>query len=204
VISLLVSSAIMVGQVVTSLLAAYAFAWLRFPLRDKLFIAFLATLMVPWEATIVANYGTIRSFGWTDSYRALIVPFLATAFGTFLLRQTFLAVPRDLRDAARLDGCGEMAFLTRVAIPLARPAIGALAVVSFLTAWNLYLWPLLVTNDDRHRTLQVGLKVLSSKSVDQLGVVFAGAVIAALPLVVVLLLFQRHLVRGLTSGATKG
>jgi sn-glycerol 3-phosphate transport system permease protein len=126
--SALVAIGITVGQVVTSVLAAYAFAFLRFPGRQALFVLFLATLMVPTEVAIVANYETVQELGWTDSYQGLIVPFLAFAFGTFLVRQAFLGVPRDLRDAAVIDGYGHWGFLTRVAVPLARPQIAALAV----------------------------------------------------------------------------
>jgi sn-glycerol 3-phosphate transport system permease protein len=202
--SAIVAFAITVGQVVTSVLAAYAFAFLRFPGRTLLFIAFLATLMVPTEVAIVANYETVQTFGWTDSYQGLIVPFLAFAFGTFLLRQAFLGVPRDLRDAAVIDGYGHWGFLTRVAVPLARPQIAALSVFSFLAAWNQYLWPLLVTNQDRYRTVQIGLKQLAASNVISFNLVMAGTILAAVPIFVLLVVFERQLVRGLTAGAVKG
>jgi len=126
------------------------------------------------------------------------------AFGTFLIRQAFLGVPRDLRDAAVVDGYGHWGFLTRVAVPLARPQISALAVFSFLAAWNQYLWPLVVTNDQDFRTVQIGLKSLANANLDQINLVMAGTVIAAVPIFVLLLVFQRQLVRGLTAGAVKG
>lgn len=202
--SFVVSLAITAGQVTTSVLAAYAFAFLRFPLRNVLFIVFLATLMVPWEVTIIPNYQTISTLGWLDSYQGLIVPFLATAFGTFLLRQAFLTVPRDLRDAAAMDGYGHIGFMLQVAVPLSRAAVGALAVFSFLMAWNQYLWPLLITNEDEHRTVQIGLKALVSSNIDEFNLVMAGTVIAAAPILGLLVLFQKQLIRGLTSGAIKG
>jgi len=202
--SAVVTIAIVVSQVVTSILAAYAFAFLEFPFKRLVFVVFLATLMVPAEATIVANYETVQHFGWLDTYQALVVPFMATAYGTFLLRQAFLGVPRDLRDAAAMDGYGHWGFLRGVAVPLARPAIAAFTVFSFLLGWNQYLWPLLVTNGDAHRTVQIGLKAISGASLTRLNLASAGTVIAALPIFVLLLLFQRHLVRGLTSGAVKG
>jgi len=202
--SALVSGIIVAGQVVTSILAAYAFAFLRFPFKRTIFVLFLATLMVPAEVTIVANYETMQNLGWLDTYQGLAVPFLATAFGTFLLRQAFLQVPQDLRDAAALDGYGHRGFLVGVAVPLARPAIAALTVFSFLLAWNQYLWPLLVTNSDDQRTVQIGLKALSAANLNELNLIMAGTVIAALPIFVLLLAFQRQLVRGLTSGALKG
>ena len=195
---------IVVGQLVTAILAGYAFAFLRFPFKRTLFVVFLATLMVPFEITIVTNLQTINTLGWFDTFAALAVPFLATGFGAFLLRQTFLQLPKDLQDAAKLDGYGHLRFLTRVAVPLARPTIAALAVFSFLSAWNQYLWPLLVTKDDRLRTVQIGLKQLRATSIDQVNVTFAGTVLAFIPLVILLLIFQKQLVRGLTAGAVKG
>jgi sn-glycerol 3-phosphate transport system permease protein len=202
--SAIVTTIITVGQVVTAILAGYAFAFLEFPLKRTLFLVFLSTLMVPFEITIVTNLATINDLGWYDSYQGLAVPFLATGFGAFLMRQAFLQVPRDLQDAASLDGYGHWRFMSRVAVPLARPAVGALTVFAFLGAWNQYLWPLLVTKDEKYRTVQIGLKQLRATSLDQVNVTFAGVIIAALPLVILLLLFQKQLVRGLTAGAVKG
>src|SRR3954451_20320533 len=190
--SFIVTIMITVGQVVTAVLAGYAFAFLEFPFKRTLFLVFLATLMVPFEVTIVANVQTVTSLGWYDTYLGLAVPFLATGFGAFLCRQAFLQVPRDLSDAAALDGYGHWRFMTRVAVPLARPAIAALTVFAFLGGWNQYLWPLLVTKDDRLRTVQIGLKQLRSTQLDALNVTFAGAVIAVIPIAILLLLFQRH------------
>jgi len=205
----LVNSAVVAGlittaQVLTSIAAAYAFAFLRFPGSQLVFLLFLATLMVPTEVTIVANFETIEALGWLNSYAGLAVPFFAFAFGTFLLRQAFLGIPRDLRDASALDGHGHWGFLRHVVVPLARPSIAALALFSFLLAWNQYLWPLLITDRDEYRTVQIGLKALTSSSVSDFPVVMAGTIIAALPILLGLVLFQRHIIRGLTAGAIKG
>jgi sn-glycerol 3-phosphate transport system permease protein len=202
--SAIVAIVITVGQVTTSILAAYAFAFLDFRGKRALFVVFLSTLMVPTEVAIVANFETVQRLHWIDSYQGLIVPFLAFGFGTFLLRQAFLGIPRDLRDAAVVDGHGHWSFMRHVAIPLARPVIAALAVFSFLAAWNQYLWPLLITNDDRYRTVQIGLKQLVSANVISFNLVMAGTLLAALPIVVLMVLFERQLVRGLTAGAVKG
>jgi sn-glycerol 3-phosphate transport system permease protein len=202
--SFVVTAAITIGQVITSILAAYAFAFLDFPLKRTIFVLFLATLMVPFEVTIITNFRTVSDLGWTNSYQGLVVPFLATGFGAFMLRQSFLTVPQDLEDAARLDGYGHWRFLARVVVPLSRPAIGALTVFSFLLAWNQYLWPLIVADDDRYRTVQVGLRQLSRTQLDKFPVTFAGTILAALPIVILLLLFQKQLVRGITAGAVKG
>lgn len=202
--SLLVCVVITVAQVVTSVLSAYAFAILEFPGRTLLFVVFLATLLVPVEATLVVNRRSIDSLGWLNSYAGLTVPFLATAFGTFLIRQVFLTLPRDLRDAAAIDGVGHLGFLRHVAVPLVRPTIGAMALFSFLGAFGQYLWPNLITTESDMYTVQSGLRQLSQSSLDRPNLVMAGVIIAAVPIVVVLLLFQRQLVRGLTAGAVKG
>lgn len=202
--SFFVTAVIVVGQLVTSIAAGYAFAFLEFPFRRTIFVVFLATMMIPFEVTFFTNQATIVQLGWYDTYLALTVPFLATGFGAFLIRQAFLAIPPPLRDAAELDGAGHWRFATKVAVPLARPSIAALSVFSFFAAFNQYLWPLIVTKDERLRTVQIGLRYLRSTQVDQINVTFAGTVLAALPLFVLLLLFQKHLVRGLTAGAVKG
>ena len=202
--SFIVTFVITTGQVVTAIFAGYAFAFLEFPFKRTLFVVFLATLMVPFEVTIVTNVTTVSEHGLYNTYLGLAVPFMATGFGAFLMRQSFLVLPRDLRDAASLDGYGHVRFLTRVAVPLARPAVAALTVFAFLAAWNQYLWPLLITKDNSLRTVQIGLKQLRATSIDQINVTFAGAVIAVIPLVILLLVFQKHLVRGLTAGAVKG
>ena len=202
--SFVVSSAVVVGQLITASLAAYAFAFLSFPGKNLLFLAFLATLMVPWEATIVPNYITIRDLNWLDTYQGLAVPFMATRFGTFPLRQSFLQLPRELYDAAVVDGASKFRFLWQIVLPLSRPALGTLAVYSFLATWNQYFWPLLVTNQPIMRTVQVGIVQLKFEESTRWGLVMAGVVIIVLPTILLLVLGQRQLVRGLTAGAIKG
>ena len=202
--TIVVTVAITAGQVVTAVAAAYAFAFLRFPLKRTLFVLFLVTLMIPGEVTILQNVATIKDFGWSNEYWALVVPFLASGFGAFLLRQSFLQVPSELREAAFLDGYGHLRFLARIVVPLTRPAIAAMGLFAFLGAWNQYLWPLLVTDNDSRRTIQVGLKQLQAGSLDQVTVTYAGTVLAFLPIVLLLIVFSKQLVRGLAAGAVKG
>lgn len=202
--SAIVTTCIMVGQVLLAILAAYAFAFLEFPGRGVLFVVFLTTMMIPFEVVFFTNYQTIADLGLLNTYGGLVLPFLATGFGAFLLRQAFLTVPRELRDAAALDGYGHWRFLWRVAVPLARPTIAALSVFAFLSAWGQYLWPLIVTDDEHARTVQVGLAQLRRTALNDINVTFAGVVLASIPLVILLLVFQRQLVRGLTAGAVKG
>ena len=202
--SFVVALIVTVAQVVTSVLAAYAFAILQFPGKRLLFVVFVATLLVPAEAIVVVNLQTVDGLGWTNTFMGLSVPFLATAFGIFLLRQVFMTLPRDLRDAAAIDGVGHWGFLRHVAVPLVRPTIGALALFSFLGTWNQYLWPNLVVTEQDMNTVQSGLRLLSKSNLDQPNLVMAGTVIAAVPIFVALFVFQRQLVRGLTAGAVKG
>jgi sn-glycerol 3-phosphate transport system permease protein len=202
--SAIMTAIIVVGQLVTSVLAAYAFAFLTFPLKRTLFVLTLATLMIPLEVTFITNLDTITSLHWFNTYAGLAIPFLATGFGIFLLRQAFLQIPRDLQEAAQLDGYGHLRFMTRVAVPLARPALAALAVFSFLAAWNQYLWPLVSTGGTVPLdTVQIGLKQLLGTQVSTIPVALAGTVIAFVPLVILLLVFQKQLVRSLTAGAVK-
>ena len=202
--SLIMAGVITVGQLITSILAAYAFSYMRFPGRNPVFVLFLSTMMVPWEASIIPNFQIIQRLNWLDTYQGLTVPFLATAFGTFLLRQHFLTLPGELKDAADIDGYGNLRFLAFVVVPLSRAAIATLAVFSFLQAWHQYLWPLLITNDPHMRTVQIGIASLQGSEVQQTNVVLAGTLIALLPMLVLVIAFQRFLVRGLTAGAVKG
>jgi sn-glycerol 3-phosphate transport system permease protein len=202
--SIVVTTLIVTGQLVTSILAGYAFAFLEFPFKRTLFLVVLASLMVPFEVTVVQNLTTSVDLNLYNTFLGLAAPFLAWGLGVFLLRQAFLGLPRELDDAAKLDGYGHWRFLWRVAVPLARPAIAALTVFSFLTAWNQYLWPLLVTKDEQLRTVQIGLRQLRATSIQNVNITFAGVVIAFLPLVILFLVFQKQLVRGLTAGAVKG
>jgi sn-glycerol 3-phosphate transport system permease protein len=209
--SALVALVVTVAQLVTSMLSGYAFAHLRFPGRKGVFYLFLATLLVPFEATVVVNLDTVQwlgdrssFFGGLNSLQGLAMPFLATAVGTFLVRQALLDLPKDLIDASRLDGLGHLGFIRRVAMPLVRPTLGALALFSFLTTWNQYLWPRLVISDADQNTVQSGLRLLSRSALDEPNLVMAGTVIAAVPILIALVLFQRQLVRGLTAGSVKG
>ena len=140
-ISVVATVIIVAGQLVTSVLAAYAFAFLDFPFKRTVFVVFMATLMLPIEVTLIPNVKTMRTLGFINSYPGLTLPFLATAFGTFLIRQGFRGIPPDIIDASRLDGYGHLAFLRRVAIPLTRPIIASFVVLTFLGAWNQYTWP---------------------------------------------------------------
>ena len=202
--SAIVAIVITVAQVVTSVLAAYAFVFLKFPGRTIVFAVFLATLLVPLEATITVNRRTMEDLGWINSYAGLTVPFLATAFGIFMIRQVFLTIPKEMHEAASMDGLGHFGFMREVAVPLSRPTIGALALLGFLSSWYQYLWPVLITTDEDYNTVTTGLKALKQDGLSKPNLVIAGTVIVALPIFIALISFQRQMIRGLTAGAVKG
>jgi sn-glycerol 3-phosphate transport system permease protein len=202
--SFVVSLAVTLGQLITSSLAAYALATMNFPGKIFFFFFFLGTLMIPWESTIIPNYLTVTRLGWKDSYQGLIFPFLAGGFGIFLLRQYFLTIPRDLYEAAVLDGCGYARYLWSILLPLSRPALATLAVYTFLNTWNQYYWPLLIIDSPVWRTTQIGITAFRSSEVTVYNLQMASTIIVMLPTLILLVLGQRQLVRGLTAGALKG
>lgn len=202
--SFVVSIAVTIGQLITSALAAYALANLKFKGKNLFFFLFLGTLMIPFEATLIPNYLTIVGLNWKDSYLGLVTPFLASGFGIFLLRQYFLTIPRELYEAAIIDGCGHFRYLWSILLPLSRPALGTLAVYAFLNTYNQYYWPLLVTDSPEWRTTQVGITAFKSSEVTLYNMQMAGTLIVMIPTLVLLVIGQKQLVRGLTSGAVKG
>jgi sn-glycerol 3-phosphate transport system permease protein len=203
--TLLVSVGVTLGQLVTASLAAFAFARLNLPAKNALFMGVIATYMVPWELTLIPNYLTISRLHLLDNYGGLVLPFLAGAFGIFLLRQNFKQIPEEFFDAAKIDGATSLQQLRHVAFPLARPALAALALLTFLNTWNQYLWPLIVTNSERWRTAQVGLRFfLVDQEGTNYGFVAAGAIIVLLPTLIAFVVLERAFVRGLSMGGLKG
>jgi sn-glycerol 3-phosphate transport system permease protein len=202
--SVIQSLLVMFGQLVTASLAAYAFAFINFKWRNFFFLLFLSTMMIPWEATIIPNYLFVRQLGWTDTFQGLAVPFMATGFGTFLLRQFFMKIPFELKDAATIDGASSLRFLLTIVLPLARPALGTLAVYSFLQTYNQYLWPLLITNNPTMRTVQIGIALLQDEERLMINTVMAGVVFILIPTLSLFVISNRQLIRGLTAGAVKG
>ncbi len=161
--------------------------------------------MIPFEITVAANFNTVTELGWDSNFLGLTIPFFATGFGIFLMRQAFLSIPRELKEAAVMDGYGPMRFLWRIALPMSRPVVAALAVFSFLGAWNQYLWPALLTGSPQGqsiRTVQIGLALVGG-TVQSVGVQLAGGVISLAPLVILLIFFRKNLIRSLTAGAVK-
>lgn len=202
--SFIVAGSVTILQMITCSMAAFAFSFLQFRGRNVVFICILATMMVPWEATIIANYLTVSRWGWLDTYRAMILPYACSAMGIFLMRQNYLTFAKELHEAAKLDGCSNWRFLATIVIPLARPALGALGAYVFLQQWNQYLWPLLVTNSDKVRTVQIGISQLYDIDSEQIGLMMAGVVVVLIPSLSIFVFMQKQLINGLMAGAVKG
>jgi multiple sugar transport system permease protein len=192
-----VALCVVAGQVATSATAAYAFARLRFPGRDRLFLVYLSVLMVPGVVLLVPRFLLINALGWVDTYQGLISTEVVSVWGIFLLRQFFRAIPRDLEDAARLDGAGEWTIFWRIVLPLAKPALATLAVLAFVDQWKSFLWPLVATRSTQMQVLEVGIANFHGLYSTNWPYQMAAAVTAVIPLVVLYVVAQRYFVRGI-------
>jgi multiple sugar transport system permease protein len=204
--SLLVALAITVGRLFTCSLGAFAFARLQFPGRDAIFWVYLSTLMLPEQITLIPLFFIMKNFGWIDRYQGLIVPFVVTAFGVFLLRQFFLTIPRELEDAAIIDGCGPWGLYWRIILPLAVPGLAALGVLTFVNSYNMFVWPLIVTNSDSMRTIVVGIGLLTADNTNLTNWprMMAISAFAVIPSLLIFVFGQRYFVQGITLSGLKG
>jgi sn-glycerol 3-phosphate transport system permease protein len=195
-------------KLINAVCTAYALVFLRFPLKNLIFIIILAGLMVPEQVTILPNYVTLSDVAgqsWINTYQGIILPGAAIAFGTFLLRQSFLGLPREVIDAAKVDGCGHLRLMWDMVIPMSRAAIVTVTLLVAVAKWNEFLWPLVITNTDDMRPLTVGLTYLVNReSNTQWGQVMAATVFVIVPLLIVFAFAQRLIIEGITAGATKG
>ena len=201
--SLIVASAVTVIKVFIDSMAGYAFAKMQFPGKDALFVVVLATLMIPFAATLIPLFLIVRDLGLTNTYAGLILPALASPIGIFMMRQFIETLPGDLENAARLDGCSEFAVYRKVILPLIRPGMVVLGIFTFMTQWTSYLWPLVIGTKPEMFTLTVGVQSLRSLFTVNWGVLSAGAVLSMLPLVIVFLFLQRYFIAGSIAGALK-
>jgi multiple sugar transport system permease protein len=216
--SAFVATSVTLLQLLFNSLAAYVFAKRRFPGRDLIFFAFLATMMVPGQVTLIPNYLVLKHIplsggndllgqgghGWLDSYYGLILPGAVSAFGIFLLRQYMSTIPDELLDAARIDGASEFRILTRIVLPLSGPALAATAIFTFTYAWEDFFWPLIIISSPDHYTAPLGLALFVVKNRTAWDVLMPGSVIAALPMIVVFLIFQRRFIQGISLSGLKG
>jgi multiple sugar transport system permease protein len=202
--STIVALAVTAGQLASCILAAFAFARMNFKGKNAMFLVFLSTTMISSQVTLVPSYLIMRTLNWIDHYPALIVPFLANAFGVFMIRQSFRSIPRELEEAAKLDGCGRFRFLVQILLPLCTPILASQALFAFMGTWNSYLWPLIVTNRDEMRTLQIGLRYfVSGEGGTQWGIFMAAAVLVSIPVILVYFLVQRTFVESMASTGLK-
>jgi sn-glycerol 3-phosphate transport system permease protein len=193
------------AKVFFAVTSAYALAFLRFPRKDLVFLLVIGALMVPAQVTIVPNYQTVAALGWIDTYAGIIIPNAATAFGTFLMRQYYLTLPRETLEAAEVDGASHLRRLWSIVLPMARPALATTLLFAVVSEWNEFLWPLVVTNTEEMRTLPIGmLRLFEQEGLSAWGVVMAGTVFVIAPVVLLFIWAQRHIVDGLAAGAVKG
>ncbi len=206
--SAIMATTISLGQVITGSLAAFAFARMQFKGKNILFYLVLGTMMIPSEMLLIPNFVIINALKWTNSYLALTVPFMAGAFGIFILRQHFMTIPQELEDAATIDGCSRLRFLTNIVLPISKPAFATVAVFTFINHWNAYIWPLIVTRDDSMRTIQVGLAVFKDA---QMGggspdwtLLMAGSTITLIPVLLIYGFAQQWFTQGYTTSGIRG
>ena len=202
--SFIMAGCITIGQIISCSLAAFYFSFLDFKGKNVLFMLVMATMMIPGEATIISNYLTVSGWNWLDSYQVLIVPYLTSAMGIFLFRQFYLTFPISLYESAKIDGCSNLRFIWQILMPLTKSAMGAMAVYTFINAWNMYMWPLLVTGSDKMRTVQIGIGMLDSVDSQSITLMIAGVVLIILPSISIFIAGQKQLIRGMFSGAVKG
>lgn len=202
--SILVAVSVTVGQVLISSLAAFAFARLRFKGREALFLLYLATLMIPFPVTLIPNFLIINRLGWYNTYPALIVPGLFSAFSTFLLRQYYRTIPVELDEAARMDGASSLRIWWQIIVPLSGPVLATLAIFVFQSTWNEFLWPLVVTTTEDMRTIPVGLSYFVGQYSTAWGLLMAGSVIAVLPILAIYIVAQKWFVQGIALSGLGG
>jgi multiple sugar transport system permease protein len=189
---------------VASALSGYAFARLNFRFRGGLFVLYLSTLIVPQEVIVIPMFLVMKDLEWVNSYKALILPWAFTAFGTFLLRQFFLTVPRELEEAAKLDGCGHLRILSRIFVPISAPAFAVLAVFTFIGYWNSFLWPLIIINDTDKMTIPLGLQLFLGQQGQRWELLMAASTIAMIPTILLVLALQKYLVKGIALSGLGG
>jgi ABC-type glycerol-3-phosphate transport system permease component len=201
--TLIVTGITVVGVLITSSLAAYSFGTMSYPGRDKLFLLFLSTMMVPQPVYLAPSYVILAKLGWVDTYLALIIPWTTNVFSIFLLRQHFMTLPKSLYEAARLDGCSRLAYLWRVALPLSKSVIATIMLFNVIGSWNSFMWPLVVTHSEKLRVLQVGLSYFNQEQSSNYQLLMAASTFSVLPLIILFLFAQKHLAASYSRSGLK-
>lgn len=201
--SFIVSICVTLGQLLTCSLGAYAFARINFRGRDKLFLVYLATMMIPFQVTMIPIFGMMKELHWINTYKALIVPSIFSAYGTFLLRQFFMTIPNELEESVKIDGGGYFICFTKIILPLCKPALATLGIFVFLWSWNNFLWPLLVINTVNMNTLPLGIAFFQGRFATQWNLMMAGSTMALIPLLIVFLFAQDYFIEGISLSGIK-
>jgi len=202
--TLIMAGCIVLGVLVTSALAAYAFAKFDFPGRETIFIFFLSMMIVPQAVYLVPSFIILSKLGWVDTYMALIVPWLAQIFSIFLLRQQFRTIPDDYYDAALIDGCSRLGFLWRVLVPLSKPTLITIGLFALLGSWNSFIWPLIMTNSDKLRPIQVGLSYFAQEQGTEYGLMMAAATFCITPVIIIYFIAQKQVIESYAKSGIKG
>ncbi|WP_018295913.1 carbohydrate ABC transporter permease [Corynebacterium lubricantis] len=203
--SIIITSVLTVIEVTLGVLSAYGFAFVKFPGRNILFLLVIATLMVPNQITIISNYSLIANMGLRNTFAGVILPLAAVAFGTYLMRNHFMSLPKEILEAASMDGAGFWSTMFRVVLPMSWPTLSAFILITVVGEWNQYLWPFLITDTEATAPLPVGLtRLQDAEGLTNWGPVMAGTVLTTLPMIIVFLLLQKNMIKGLTAGAVKG
>jgi multiple sugar transport system permease protein len=202
--SILVALCVTFGELITTILASYAFSYIPFRFKTTLFIILIATMMVPSEILMIPNYVTLSSFGWINSYKALIFPWCASIFSIFLLRQQFSTVPFSYYKSAKIDGCSDFRYLFTILVPLSMPTLVSIAILKFINSWNSYMWPLITTNTKEMRTLPVGLAAFSTEAGTRYNILMAFSVMMIAPIIILYLITQKHIIKGVSKAGLKG
>lgn len=192
------------GQLILCSLAAYAFASLRFPFKNAIFLALLAVLMVPSQVVMIPSFVIMREFNWLDTFYVLIIPGIFSAFGTFLLRQFFMTLPKDLEEAAKIDGCSYFRIYWNIYLPLSKAALVSLAIFTILASWNDLLWPLIMTSSEEMRVLSIGISSFQGQHSTDYPLLMAGALMATLPIIILFIFLQRYFIEGIAMNGIKG
>jgi len=204
--TIFVSVCVTVGQLFTCSLGGYAFARLRFPGRDKLFLGYLATMMIPFPVLMIPLFITMRYLGWIDSLKALIIPSLFSAWGTFLMRQFMMGIPRDLEDSAKIDGCSYWGLYWRIILPLCKPVLATLGIFTFMGTWNQFFWPLIMINTIPNKTLPLGLVMFQARVAAETPwhLIMAASCFTIIPILILFVIGQKYYVKGIVTTGIKG
>jgi multiple sugar transport system permease protein len=201
--SIIVAVTTTLGAILVSTLSGYAFARMKFKFRDQIFLVYLATMMIPTQVTMIPLFILMKNMGWVDTYQGLIAPGIFAVFGTFLMRQAFRGIPRELEEAAFMDGANHLTVCFRVCLPLLKPSIATLSIFTFMQSWNNYLWPLIISSSQEMATLPLGLALLEGQRNTDWNLVMAGVVISVIPILAVYLFAQRYFIQGMTMSGMK-